>query len=126
MLGVLLASPKIGARLYLAPALCWIMAAAVAVSHWADEAKTRRFTLLISLLIIMVYAGLMMDRYYTYQKEFRHRLALLSGAEPGSSIRTPAYTHKRPGPLVFGDDFRSESFRKRTAQAFKLEAVEWE
>lgn len=126
MLGVLLASPKIGARLYLAPALCWIMAAVVAVNHWTSEAKTRRFTLVASFIIFIAFACFMLDRYHTYQQEFVHRLALLSEAKPGSSIHLPAYTHKRPSRLVYGDDFRSESFRKRTARAFKLEAVEWE
>jgi hypothetical protein len=126
MLCVLLASPKIGARLYLAPALCWIMASVVLISHWTGDFKTRRFTLVASLLILTVYAGLMVDRYYKYQREFKHRLALLSDAEPGSSVLVPAYTHARSGPLVFGDDFRSESFRKRAARAFKLESIAWE
>ena len=126
MVATLLASPKQGSRLYLAPVLLLIVATGIAIDLIPWTRAVRR-TLVGLAVVVNLYASWQLLSLYTgAHRDFEARLAALESAPRGSVVTLDYYTHFRPTDWFFGDDFLySPDLRNKVGRRlFKLARVD--
>ena len=118
----LLASPKLGGRLYFSTVVMWTIAVAMLVRPMLALTWVRNGVLAMSTAVIIFFGVHFIVTYRTVDAEFTARLAMLQSAPPGSAVVVPAYS-TRHSRWFLGDDFFSQDLCNRVAAKFHLTSL---
>jgi hypothetical protein len=119
----LLASPKIGARLYVHSIGLLSIALAGWVTAQLAAPWSRRACALLSALVLAYVCGRCLITYRTVGDISAQRLAIIQGAPPGAHVVVPRYP-RFPSKWFLGEDFRAENLRISTAADYALGSIE--
>jgi hypothetical protein len=114
----ILASPKWGDRLYFA-STCLACAAAAGWFCGRLGRIERWYAVAIATLVIGFVSIRLLVAYHTAGKEFEARLAAITHAAPGTTVRVPPYSQER-SRYILGDDFVHEGARAIVAEPFRI------
>ncbi len=122
IVATLLASPKLGDRLYFAS----ICLACAAVAGWVVSrlgTAERWLAAGVAAVVISFVSYRLVTAYHQAAREFAARVALIKAAPPGSTVSVPPYSQSR-SRYVLGDDFIAETSRSAAADVFGRAAIQ--
>ncbi len=122
ILATLLASPKVGPRLYLGSVALACAAIAGLVVRQLAARWTQLAAALLSGLVLAFVGYKCVVAYHEVGPEFRDRLERLSHAPANSVLDLPSYTVKR-SRWVLDDDLRIATIRNMVAASFSLALI---
>lgn len=123
MVATALASPRVPARLLVAPATMVALALDVAMLELATDRGKARTLRTVSFAISGIVLAVTFAIFVVTGFEGRARLRQLETARPGSIACVAPYTFASPSPFSWGDDFRSPHLVARVARAFGLQRI---
>ncbi|MBK7538691.1 MAG: hypothetical protein IPI49_25650 [Myxococcales bacterium] len=122
MSGLLLASPKLGLRLYWASTLLLVVAVATWFSPRLLTARALRSTAASTACLILLHCLKLVTVYHHRAGEFAHRMERLRSAHAGDALRLPCYT-PRSGRWTVADDLPNVRTRDRWLTGYGLREV---
>jgi hypothetical protein len=118
MLATILASPLVGERLYLAPAILLTIALLPLANVVLARASARRFLVTCAAVVVGYHAVRVGVEYTWARLAFEERMAILSAAPPGSTPEVEPYRRRKTTSLFFGDDLRTFTHRQYVAHEY--------
>jgi uncharacterized protein DUF6056 len=121
------ASPTVGERLFFAPAVLFVLAAAVLVERLLEERATRRFVVAVCVVVFGYHAVRFVGIYWSAKRDNDERIAILRDAKPDTVAVVPPYKIWRRSRWFWGDDFQYASLREYIAnEVFDLENIQYD
>ncbi len=119
----LLASPKLGPRLYVHS----IGLVSIALTIWVFEQLAapwaRRVLAVLSSVVLAYVCARCLYTYRTVGRISAERMAIIQKAAPGAHVVVPRYP-RIPGKWFLGEDFGAENLRISTAADYGLGSIE--
>jgi hypothetical protein len=119
----LLASPKLGPRLYLASVAFACAAIASLVVAQLETTWSRALAWALAAVFAARTGAKLVTVYASVGPTARARLSTIKGARPGTVLRLPAYSEPRSRWFI-GDDLVYPKWRQYVAESFGLAAIE--
>jgi hypothetical protein len=119
----LVASPKLGARLYLASVAFSCAAAASFVLSQLEATWSRALAWALAAVFALRTGGKLVSVYANVGPTARARLTAIEAARPGTVLQLPTYSEPR-SRWFMGDDFAHTKWRQYVAESFGLAAIE--
>ena len=121
------ASPTVGERLFLAPAVLFAAALAVVVAWLFEDARVRRGVMVVVGLLFAYHLVRFIDVLRDGYLENQARMELLAKAPDGSVVKIAPYALWKRSRWWWGDDFQYASLREYVAnEVYDLRGIEYD
>ena len=121
------ASPTVGERLFLAPAVLFSAALVVVVEWLFEDQKLRRGVMVVVGLLFAYHLVRFVDVLSDGNAENQARMAMLAKAPSDTVVKVPPYALWKRSRWWWGDDFQYASLREYVAnEVYDLAGIEYD